>query len=158
MLICSAITWAQRLICRSKWSDSKNFTMCWNLFWHVAPFWVCRMTDSSFSHSKYISFLGDNVSGEQSKMYFCDQTRWLRPSQIVFAALQNQPLRWGAWIQVANQTCTYQPFLPKVGKNTLTHDSFFFVCFLTLPPFWNKNQLQNFILICYLILTLPCLP
>lgn len=71
-------------------------------------------------------------------MYFCDQTRWLRPSQIVFAALQNQPLRWGAWIQVANQTCTHQPFLPKVGKNTLTHDSFFLFVFWHCPPFETK--------------------
>lgn len=82
-------------------------------------------------------------------MCFCNQTRWLCPSQIVFAALQNIRLRWGARIQAANQTCTHQPFLPKVGRNTLIHDSFFVFLFLHWPLlkeilFWSVVSSSHF--------------
>lgn len=70
-------------------------------------------------------------------MYFCNQTRSLYPSQIVFAALQNIPVWWGAWIQAANQACTHQPFLPDVGRNSLIHDSLSFL-FLHCPPSETK--------------------
>lgn len=52
----SVITWTQRLICRSKWSDSENCTICWKSFWPAVLSWVCLMTGSSISHSKSSGF------------------------------------------------------------------------------------------------------